>query len=376
MHQLSPAPPPRPFCPQGAHCLKVRTGQCSYWHQFCPDGHYCMAVRKLDCAYYHPKNMYPNPMNQRLNQNRNRTTHRFPVKRPANDNRPWTSEQDKTLWRWMRNTNVTLHKSLANLAYLAKKNKRTHSAIRIRMDKLNKLYRTAQSKPSNVNKIRLKQSNKCSNNLKTAPKSPTHNNTHVRTLHPAHTGKVNSVLNDLRRYYKKENNLYELGNINALQTRMNKANWNGDMKRFEEIAGVGFQHFEKQLSIFHDKYGKIDTETTQKTIHTLKQLRKAYQNEIESIDRVLQDIKERDWFGDAHTFNQITGGHDIRYFEHKLNELQGLQPKVEVMDSDSHSNNSNNVPALIRVRHRSNSIDNEDDGHVAKRRKLNPYFAI
>ena len=497
---------PRQQCPQGSHCLRVRRGQCNYWHSDCPHGTYCINLKKLDCEYFHPPHHYPNHQapsqihrninhnhsrnnntyhnshNHRNNNNHRNNTYRSSSAhhrriRPENDNKHWTVEQDEQLWQWMQNHNPQYHKSQANLQLLCKIHKRSAHAIEVRMDKLNKLHdeqinkhrndrsqnsnnggkttRTPRRRPASVSMPRCVANNHNNHNnhnhnrvntnnkqnkyddssdddisvQRSNTKRDKNNANNVNNTNTTNIGMVSNLNNNsqtrqrndrqeqmterkslegiddrkttedmkmnvtqienvsnlfdnLLRYYKKDNNKYEIRNINNLKTRINDANWKGDMKHLEEIVGVGLQHFERQLKAFEDKYGKIDKERKKQTVQVLNKIMNKYKDEIKKIEKILKDIEEKDWFGNEEEFKNITG-QDYNEFIQRLKDIECAtnsnnkrsrdnMPALEMSPIIMANNNNGNNIQVMRLQHREIPIDNR----AAKRRKLNGDFGL
>lgn len=117
---------------------------------------------------------------------------------------------------------------------------------------------------------------------------------------------VGTILKRLAAYYRREQNQYEVRNLESLCQRLNDQQWDGNMLNFELIAGVKINHFAKQLVQFKSKYGGIDTQNRDKTLKELAKAKKEHQEKVDKIDNVLRILDEEKWGGDAAEFERLT----------------------------------------------------------------------
>ena len=133
---------------------------------------------------------------------------------------------------------------------------------------------------------------------------------------------VMNIFVDLKTYYEKLQNKFEMRNMDNLIDLIRKSNWNGDMNTIEGIIGCNIAYFKDRLRKMEQEHGKIDRETRSKTLDLLKSVKLLYSKGISTIDKILQNVSESQWLGDRDEFKRKTS-FSIAYFENLQSALNG-----------------------------------------------------
>ena len=194
-------------------CQLVKIGKCSKdKHPLCRYGIQCKNLKKLQCNYYHPPTHFPaNPKQSE------------PVslqEKPAKAGTRWDPKDDDILLQHINN-NPKNAKNVKFVQEFATKLKRTRTAIEVRIAHLiRKKKKILQKSIASDNNNSQNNETEIISNCQIQNVADKHVNDNkisegeeqIKGEDIYGIGSVSNLLDNLSRYYKKENNNYEVGN--------------------------------------------------------------------------------------------------------------------------------------------------------------------
>lgn len=406
-------------CNYGINCRRLRERKCTYYH---PRNHFEL-VPKIESATRdnHNSNSSPRSMpntntnyinintNTNSNNNKNNTnkSHKVIEKlhhtKPKRSNKSWEVWEDRILIKYIEQyPNDVTKKDVISKIENDFENGRSKTAIitRIRKikDKMNK-EKNEDNKPlqnnnNNTEKIEVDEYELHHLQLHSQTNNNTKNNTNNNKMDDEetdseheHAASANNIMHSrnhnnenakrkqtvyciikkLIRYYKFEKNGYDKANLERVFKELKDKRWNGNEKTRKQVMQCELQYFKEKLNKLEIKYGKIEQETEEKIMNTLKEVKKSLKDILDNIKKAEKEIKASDWLGSQVEFEKITklSLDDINKLQKNLvdyNDMKSINGAIFSLKDevdDDHKDSNSSMPALETDNNHNNQNENK-----------------
>ena len=369
---LTHVPPERlPRCSK-TDCKRVGVGKCS-GHPECQYGVKCRFLIRRTCRYYHPLDQFEATGGLLRLPHSSFTIQPNSIPKPSRPSRHherWTKKEDAVLLKFIQNHPFSYCKR-PQIAEIEKKLQRSKGAIETRLRYIATQHppialrtsTTTTSTNDQTENANLEstasgstpwrghrswthtESPKESDNddSSDSDSSDSSDESEHRGHRPGNTTNSNTnnnnngntplkqrairVFDALCRYYQSDHNQFDYRSSENALNALRKCS--GSEQEVMSITLNPLSFFEKKVTEFEAKYGRIDFELERTIIRKMEFTKTLLLRTVQHIDTAIEGVKGKMCLGRESEFKELSGGYDLEYFSNIVSSVNA--PKCSVV---------------------------------------------